>query len=225
MRSARHELIVPGPVTGLGSPSRFGWSVPTDTSFPGRGRVKSAEEIMNILEAYDLTGSFRDAGELAGCSHHTVARYVRAQRRRTARAGRGGAPARGDRRVPAEAGGARRAEQGQGPGRRGAREDHRDGVYGVGAHDPAGGRAAEEGLAFGPAAGVPAVDPGAGDVGAVRLRRRPAGRRGGDGAVLPVAGLVAVPGRAADPGQDPGRRSGLRSTWRCAGPAGCRPTC
>jgi hypothetical protein len=38
--------------------------------------VKSAEEIMNILEAYDLTGSLRDAAELAGCSHHTVARYV-----------------------------------------------------------------------------------------------------------------------------------------------------
>jgi len=41
--------------------------------------VKSAEEIMNILEAYDLTGSLRDAAELAGCSHHTVARYVRAR--------------------------------------------------------------------------------------------------------------------------------------------------
>jgi hypothetical protein len=38
--------------------------------------VKTAEEIMNILEAYDLTGSLRDAAELAGCSHHTVARYV-----------------------------------------------------------------------------------------------------------------------------------------------------
>jgi hypothetical protein len=38
--------------------------------------VKSAEEIMNIPEAYDLTGSLRDAAELAGCSHHTVARYV-----------------------------------------------------------------------------------------------------------------------------------------------------
>jgi hypothetical protein len=38
--------------------------------------VKSGEEIMNILEAYDLTGSYRDAAELAGCSHHTVARYV-----------------------------------------------------------------------------------------------------------------------------------------------------
>jgi hypothetical protein len=38
--------------------------------------LKSAEEIMEILDAYDLTGSLRDAAELAGCSHHTVARYV-----------------------------------------------------------------------------------------------------------------------------------------------------
>jgi transposase len=38
--------------------------------------LKSAEEIMNILDAYDLTGSYRDAGELAGCSHHTVKHYV-----------------------------------------------------------------------------------------------------------------------------------------------------
>jgi len=41
--------------------------------------VKSAEEIMNMLEAFDLTGSLRDAGELAGVSHHTVARYVTAR--------------------------------------------------------------------------------------------------------------------------------------------------
>lgn len=32
---------------------------------------------MEILEAYDATGSFRAAAELAGCDHHTVARYVR----------------------------------------------------------------------------------------------------------------------------------------------------
>jgi hypothetical protein len=31
---------------------------------------------MNMLEAYDLCGSFRLAAELAGCDHHTVARYV-----------------------------------------------------------------------------------------------------------------------------------------------------
>jgi hypothetical protein len=52
--------------------------------------VKSAEEIMNILEAYDLTGSLRDAAELAGCSHHTVARYVAGRERGRAP----GAPAR-----------------------------------------------------------------------------------------------------------------------------------
>lgn len=34
---------------------------------------------MEILEAFDLTGSFRAAGELAGCSHHTVAGHVAAR--------------------------------------------------------------------------------------------------------------------------------------------------
>ena len=34
---------------------------------------------MEILEAFDLTGSFRDAAELAGCSHHTVAAHVAAR--------------------------------------------------------------------------------------------------------------------------------------------------
>ena len=38
--------------------------------------MKSAEEIMEILEGFDLTGSYRDAAELAGCSPNTVARYV-----------------------------------------------------------------------------------------------------------------------------------------------------
>ncbi len=38
--------------------------------------MKSREEVMEILEAFDLTGSYRDAGELAGCSHHTVEDWV-----------------------------------------------------------------------------------------------------------------------------------------------------
>ena len=42
--------------------------------------MKSVEEIMNMLEAFDLTGSCRDAGELAGVWHHTVARYVQARK-------------------------------------------------------------------------------------------------------------------------------------------------
>jgi transposase len=32
-----------------------------------------------MLEAFDLTGSLRDAAELAGCSHHTVAHHVAAR--------------------------------------------------------------------------------------------------------------------------------------------------
>jgi hypothetical protein len=36
---------------------------------------------MEILEAYDLTGSLRDAAEVAGCSHHTVAEYVASRER------------------------------------------------------------------------------------------------------------------------------------------------
>ncbi|GIE90483.1 IS21 family transposase [Actinoplanes regularis] len=39
--------------------------------------MKSGREIVEILEAYDLTGSYRAAAELAGCDHHTVARYVK----------------------------------------------------------------------------------------------------------------------------------------------------
>src|SRR6266849_7065731 len=34
---------------------------------------------MEILAAYDLTGIYRDAAALVGCSHHTVAHYVRAR--------------------------------------------------------------------------------------------------------------------------------------------------
>ena len=52
------------------------WPVTTTVTIEQEEQVKSGEEIMIMLEAFDLTGSFRDAGELAGCSHHTVAAYV-----------------------------------------------------------------------------------------------------------------------------------------------------
>jgi len=51
-------------------------SVTTVVAVEQEERVKSREEVMNMSEAFDLCGSFRDAGELAGVSHHTVARYV-----------------------------------------------------------------------------------------------------------------------------------------------------
>jgi transposase len=41
--------------------------------------MKSDGEIMEILAAYDLTGSLRATAELTGCSHHTVARHVAAR--------------------------------------------------------------------------------------------------------------------------------------------------
>ena len=41
--------------------------------------MKKPEEVMEILEAFDLTGSFRKAAELAGCDHKTVGHWVRAR--------------------------------------------------------------------------------------------------------------------------------------------------
>ena len=38
--------------------------------------MKFDEEVMEILEAFDLTRSYRAAGRLCDCSHHTVAAYV-----------------------------------------------------------------------------------------------------------------------------------------------------
>src|SRR4051794_1373579 len=38
--------------------------------------LKTNEEIMEILEAYDLTGGLRAAAALAGCDHKTVGHYV-----------------------------------------------------------------------------------------------------------------------------------------------------
>jgi len=43
--------------------------------------VKSDGDVVEILEAFDLTGSLRDAAELAGCSPNTVRRYVRLRAR------------------------------------------------------------------------------------------------------------------------------------------------
>ena len=41
--------------------------------------MKKPEEAMEILEAYDATGSLRGAAALAGCDHKTVARLVAAR--------------------------------------------------------------------------------------------------------------------------------------------------
>ena len=43
--------------------------------------MKSDGELMEILNAYDLTGSYRAAAELCGCSHHTVKKQSKAATR------------------------------------------------------------------------------------------------------------------------------------------------
>jgi molybdenum-dependent DNA-binding transcriptional regulator ModE len=43
--------------------------------------MKTAEEIMEILEAFDLVGSLRGAAQLVGCDHKTVAHWVGARDR------------------------------------------------------------------------------------------------------------------------------------------------
>ncbi len=59
--------------------------------------MKSDGEIMEILPAYDLTGSVRSAAVLVGCSHNTVAAHVPARD-----AGRAvGTPARSNSGTPA----------------------------------------------------------------------------------------------------------------------------
>jgi transposase len=44
-----------------------------------RTGLKNPEEVMEILEAFDLAGTLRGAAELAGCDHKTVAYWVRAR--------------------------------------------------------------------------------------------------------------------------------------------------
>ena len=43
--------------------------------------MKQAEEVMEILEAFDLVGTLRGAAELCGCDHKTVAHYVEERER------------------------------------------------------------------------------------------------------------------------------------------------
>ncbi len=52
--------------------------------------LKKPEEVMEILEAYDLAGSLRGAAEMAGCDHKTVAHWVR--QRAPAHTGVSGSP-------------------------------------------------------------------------------------------------------------------------------------
>ena len=150
---------------------------------------------MEILEAFDLTGSFRAAGELAGCSHHTVEHYVAL--RDEGRLAAAGEPQQRAKLIdPHLAKIEEWVERSNGKIRADvvARQARGGRVRRVGAHGAPGGGRGEGELSGRAAAGVSAVDPGAGDVGAVGLGSGPDGRRPGDEPVLRLAGVVPVPG-------------------------------
>ena len=104
--------------------------------------LKSSEEVMEILEAFDLAGSLRGAAELAGCDHKTVAHWVRRARGPAAgcrwRSGRGRGSMRSRRR--SRSGSSARAGRSAPTG---ASAAGGDGLSGLGAHDAAGGRRAK----------------------------------------------------------------------------------
>ena len=159
--------------------------------------MKSREEIMNMLEAFDLTGSLRGAGELAGVSHHTVARYV-AERDAGELAGDG--PRRRERIIDpffGEDRGVGRAVARQDPRRPGLRQAHCFGLHRFRTHGAPGGGGGEGQPSPWSAAGVSAVDPRAWDVGAVGLGRGSGHRGPKDESVLCVVGVVEVPGGGA----------------------------
>src|SRR6516165_2107152 len=67
----------PQPSTVVGPPGSWFVVVPPSTTRQtGEPMAKHDREIMEILEAYDLTGCARSAGRLASADPHTVARYV-----------------------------------------------------------------------------------------------------------------------------------------------------
>jgi len=92
---------------------------------------------MEILEAYDLTGSYRAATELAGCDHHRrPVCGVTGSRTKPSRA-RTSIPS--DRRVSAQGRRTGGAFQRQGSRRCGAPADPSIGIHGWRTHDTAGG--------------------------------------------------------------------------------------
>ena len=163
---------------------------------------------MEILEAYDLTASFRGAAEWAGCSHHTVEHWVAAREQGRLTPG-AGAAADADRRFSAEARGVGGALARAGPRGCGAREADLGSAMRVGAHHPPRGGAAQAGLSHRASAGAPPVGARAWMwMDAVRLRRR-------SPRAAPARALCCPMARSRSPAITPTRTAGpVRSTAR-----------
>ncbi len=215
MGSARHDRRLPRRVPRLRPlfGCDGGAEAPVD---PKRDKLKSAEEIMEMLEAFDLTGSLRDAAELAGCSHHTVAKHVAARDAGGVSDRAAARPQLIDEFLPKleewmeHSKGKIRADVAHDKllalGYRGSERTTRRAVATVRAAFKAGRVRVHRPWVTEPGMWLQ-YDFGDG----------PGHRRGEDGAVLRVAGLVAVPGGAGVAGQDDAER--VRRAGRDAAPA------
>ena len=172
---------------------------------------KVDREIMNTLEAFDLTGSAHSAAALAGCDPKTVRHWV-------ARRDRGlpvGGPGRRERLIDPFLDKVEEwVDRSQAPGPRGLVHERLVAVgFDRDERTTRRGRRRQGQLAGRASAHLPAGDHRAGHVVPVRLGSWAAGAiRGrsvaGDAAVLPVAGVVTVPGGHPDLGPNPAHPAG-----------------
>jgi hypothetical protein len=168
---------------------------------PEEEHMKSDEEIMQILEAFDLTKSYRDAAELAGCSPNSVAHYVEAR----AAGCLTSSPARRDQIIDDYLDKLEELiEASKAKVRADVVHDKLGALGYVGSERTTrrGVAAAKKAYRAGAAQGVPAVGARAGHVVPVRLVRRACGLWEKDVAVLRLAFLVALSGRAGGERQD-----------------------
>ena len=105
---------------------------------PRRALVKPNEDVMEILEAFDLTGTYRAAGRLAGCDPKTVENWV--AKRDAGHELEATTRSRYHRPQPRQDRGVGRALQGRHPSRPRPRQAHRHGLRRVRAHHTARGR-------------------------------------------------------------------------------------
>ena len=182
--------------------------------------MKHAGDVVEILEAFDLTGSLREAARLTGCSPMTVARYVRLRERGQAAPD----PVRRDQILdPYLAKLEEWVERSHGrvradvahekllrPRLRRLRADH----AACGGRDQARVRGR-------PSARLPALDPRARHVVPVRLGQGPPDRRARHAALVRLARLEPVPGGHPDLG--PHAADGDRLPRRDAAPVRRRP--
>ena len=186
--------------------------------------VKDGKEMQEILETYGLTRSFRAAGELTGCSPKTVADCV--AKRYRGELGGLAEPLRRDRKLDPSCQRSRRGSTVPSARSASTRATTSSWRWATTAriHRAPVGCGGEGGVPVRAAAGVSALDRGAGHVGPVGLGSGPDHQRAEREPVLRVVGVVSAPGRDPDLGPDSAHRDRLPWTSRCVAGVAHRPT-